>query len=219
MIAKELISTQIIPLVPDDTIEQAMSMMSLFRVLHLPVVKDGLYLGVISEKEVTSVAPDTLIRDIALDNIYISVGEEDHIFDLLSRMAEYNYTLSPVVTEDQQYLGVVSQEDLITFFASTFSFKEPGGIIVIETKHKGYVLSEIARVVELENASIIASFITSKHESATILITLKINHLHIQDIKAALERYGYDIKATFTAESTSNDMKDRYDQLMRYLDV
>ncbi len=219
MIAKELISDQIIPLIPSDNVAQAMSMMSLFHVRHLPIVKDGIYLGVVSEEDVTSVDPDTSIRDIILDESKISVSSEDHIFDLLSRMAEHNYTLAPVVSADNQYLGAVSQEDLLTFFAGTFSFKEPGGIIVIETSHKGYVLSEIARVIELENASIIASFITSKHESSTILITLKINHQQIRDIIAALERYGYDIKATFTEESLREDLKDNYDQLMRFLDV
>jgi acetoin utilization protein AcuB len=219
MIAKDLISDQIIPLIPSDTAAQAMSMMSLFRVRHLPIVKEDIYLGLVSEEEVTSVDPSTTIRDVVLDDSLLSVSSEDHVFDLLSRMAEHNYTLAPVVSDDNQYIGVVSQEDLLTFFASTFSFKEPGGIIVIETSHKGYILSEIARVIELENASIIASFITSRHEASSILITLKINHRQIQDIISALERYGYDIKATFTAESFQEDLKDRYDQLMRFLDV
>ena len=219
MIAKELISQNIIPLIPSDNAEQAMSMMSLYHVRHLPVVKDNIYLGVVSEEDITSAGLDTLIRDIIIDNTVISVSTDDHIFDLLSRMSEHNYTLVPVVATDKQYLGVVTQQDLLAFIAGTFSFKEPGGIIVIESTQKDYSLSEIARIVELENASVIASFITSRHESSAILITLKINHQDIQDIISALERYDYKIKASFTAESYKEDLKDRYDLLMRFLDV
>jgi len=219
MVAKELISQHVIPLIPDDNAEQAMSMMSLYHVRHLPVVKDDMYLGIISEEDVTSVSLDTTIRDIIIDNSAISVSSEDHIFDLLSRMAEHDYTLVPVVSADKQYLGVVTQQDLLAFIAGTFSFKEPGGIIVIETTQKDYSLSEIARIVELENASVIASFITSKHDSSSILITLKINHQNIQDIISALERYDYNVKATFTAETYKEDLRERYDLLMRFLDV
>jgi len=219
MIAKDLISDQIIPLIPSDNVAQAMSMMSLFHVRHLPIVKEGIYLGIISEEEVTSENPDTSIRDIVLDNTMMTVSSDDHVFDLLSIMSEHNYTLVPIVGDDNEFKGVVSQEDLISFLASTYSFKEPGGIIIIETSHKGYILSEIARVIELENASIIASFITSRHESSTILITLKINRLQIQDVISALERYDYAIKASFTTESHKEDFKDNYDQLMRFLDA
>jgi len=219
MTAKDLISNDIMPLLPNDKIGQAMSMMSVYRVRHLPIVKDGILLGTISEEEVSSMDIETSIRDAKITSTYIQVHSEDHVFELLSTMSENNLSIVPVVDSEDRFLGIVSQEDLIKFFAGTFSFKEQGGIIVIETSRQGYSLSEIARVVELENASIIASFITSHHESAVILITIKISQREIQDIISALERYSYKIRATFTEVEHTDDLKNRYDQLMRYLDV
>ncbi len=219
MIAKDLISDNILPLIPDDNVTQALSMMSVYHIKHLPVVKDDILLGILSEENATTVDPMTKVRDIKISSSYIYVSADDHIFEVLSRLAENKMTIVPVVDTQERFLGVVMQEDLINFFANTFSFKESGSIIVIETTRKGYSLSEVARVIELENAAIIASFITSLHESEATLLTIKVNQQEISDILSALERYDYKIKASFTEEEYVDDLKDRYDQLMRYLDV
>ena len=219
MIAKDLISNDVLPLVSTDNVTQALSMMSVYHIKHLPVVKDNILLGILSEEDATTVDPETEIRDIKISSSYIYVAAEDHIFEVLSRMAENKMTIVPVVDHQERFLGIVSQEDLIKFFSNTFSFKEPGSIIVIETTRKGYSLSAIARVIEMENAAIIASFITSLHESEATLLTIKVNSQDINDILAALERYDYKIKASFTEEEYMDDLKDRYDQLMKYLDV
>ena len=219
MIAKELISNSILPLVPEDNVTQALSMMSVYHVKHLPVVKDEILLGILSEDDATSVDPETKIREIKISSTYIYVSANDHIFEILSRLAENKITVVPVVDDDERFLGLISQEDLIKYYANTFSFKEPGSIIVIETSRRGYVLSEIARVIELENAAVIASFITSSPDSEVTLLTLKINQQEISSVVASLERYGYKIRATFTEEEYTDDLKDRYDQLMNYLNV
>lgn len=219
MIARELISNNILPLIPSDNVAQALSMMSIYHVSHLPVVKDQILLGVLSENDATTVDPDTKVRDIKINSSYIYVEAEDHIFEVLSRLAENKLTIVPVVDKNNNFLGIVSQKDLINFFANTFSFKEPGSIIVIETNRKGYSISEVARVVELENASIIASFVTSLPDSEVTLLTLKINQQEISDVLSALERYDYKVKASFTEEEYNDDLRDRYDQLMSYLNV
>lgn len=219
MIAKELISNSILPLLPDDTAEQALSMMSVYRVKHLPVVKDEILLGIISEEQASSTDLSTFIRDVKISNTYTFVSASDHVFEILSRLADNNLTVVPVVDNNEKFLGLISQEDLIKYYANTFSFTEPGSIIVIETSRRGYVLSEIARVVELENASIISSFITSSKVSEVTLLTIKINQQEISSIIAALERYDYKVKATFSEDEYIDDLKDRYDQLMNYLNV
>lgn len=219
MIAKELISNSILPLLPEDNAGQALTMMSVYHVKHLPVVKDEILLGIISEEHASTTDPETLIRDIKISNTYTFVAATDHVFEILSRLADNNLTVVPVVDANEKFLGLISQEDLIKYYANTFSFTEPGSIVVIETSRRGYVLSEIARVVELENASIISSFITSSKVSEVTLLTIKINQQEISSIIAALERYDYKIKATFSEDEYIDDLKDRYDQLMNYLNV
>lgn len=219
MIAFELISDLAIPAIPEDTVAQALSMMSVYHVKHLPVVSNNILLGILSEEDATNHHPDTKIRDVKVGNIYSFVNKRDHIFEVLSKLAENRTTILPVVDDEEKFLGIITQDDLIVYLASSFSFKEPGAIIVIETSKRGYSLSEIARIVELENISVLASFITELPDSQMVLLTLKFNSSETGAVISALERYDYNIKASFTEEEYTDDLKDRYDQLMNYLNV
>lgn len=219
MIAKELISNLILPLIPQDRLSQALSMMSIYHVKHLAVVEQNNLLGILSEDDATTRDPETKVEEILLNKTYAFVTESDHVFEVLSRMAQNKLTVIPVVDNDEKFIGLITQEDLITYYANTFSFKEPGSIIVVESSRRGYSLSELARVIELENAAVISSFITSITNTEVVLITLKVNQQEISSIIAALERYDYKINASFSEDEYIDDLKDRYDQLMNYLNV
>lgn len=219
MIAKELISNDILPLNQTDNCAQAMSMMSVYRIKDLPVVNNGMLLGMVSEDIVSTVDPDTLIGEVQLNKTYLYVEESDHVFEVLSRLAQNNITVVPVVGDEDEFLGLISQEDLIKYYANTFSFKEPGSIVVIETTKAGYSLSEVSRIIELENSVIISSFITSSEDTENILLTIKVNQQEISNIISALERYDYKVSASFVEDEYADDLKDRYDLLMNYLNV
>ena len=219
MVAKELISDMVLSLSPSDTVAQALSMMSVYHVKDLPVVSNGILLGTLSEEEATTVHPDTQIREIRINNSYNFSKAGDHIFEVLGTMAKNKSTIIPVVDEEEKYLGIITQENLVSYYANSFSFAEPGGIVVIETSKRGYSLSELARIIELEQASVLACFITSAPDTEAILLTLKLNTSELGTIISALERYDYKISASFTESEYTDDLKDRYDQLMSYLNV
>lgn len=219
MLAKELVTEDILPLLPTNNCGQAMSMMSIYHVSDLAVVEGQKLLGMVSEDDVTSTEPDTLISSFRLSPSYAFVKEDQHIFEVLGRLAENKISVIPVVDKEEKYLGVISQENLVKYYADTFSFKEPGTIIVLKIHKKDYSLSEVTRVIEQEGALVLASFITVLTDSAHLLLTLKINQLDINTILQALGRYEYDIHATFAEDEYVSDLKDRYDMLMTYLNV
>jgi len=134
-------------------------------------------------------------------------------------MARHKLTVVPGVDNEERSLGLVTQEDLVQFYASSFSFSEPGSIIVIETIKPNYSLAELSRIVEEESAAILTSFITSEEETNTILVTLKINKTDIQSIIASLNRFDYTVRASFSEVEYIDTLKDNYDALMSYLNV
>lgn len=219
MIAKELISNLILPLSPSDTLEEALTIMSIYHVKHLPIVENENLVGILSEDDATTNDPGTYVRDIPTSSAYSFVSKNDHVFEILGRLAQNKMTTVPVVDEDEKFVGIVTQEDLVKYYANSFSFKEPGSIVVIETSRREYSLSEVCRVIEYENASILSTFLTAIENTEVLLLTIKINQQEISTIITALERYGHNIKASFTEDEFEDNLKDRYDQLMNYLNV
>jgi len=90
---------------------------------------------------------------------------------------------------------------------------------VLELSRRDYSMTEIARIVESEGATLLSSFITSYPESERIDVTLKINLQHIHNILATFERFKYEIKASFNEAEYLDSLKERYQGLMSYLNV
>ncbi len=220
MIARELITEEIPPLVHTDTGEKALSWMEEFKVSHLPVLKNGNFVGVVSESDVL----DKLDVDETLDKLFQHlprpyVIETDHIYQVLSKIAELKLSVIPILSEKEEYLGCSSVHHLLTVIANTGSIKENGGILVLEMARSDYSMAQIAQIVESNDARILSSYIMSSPDSTNIEVTLKINKIELDRIIRTFERYDYIIKASFQKSSLEDDMKFRYDALMNFLNM
>jgi len=196
-----------------------MTMMSIYHVSDLPVVNGDNLLGMVSEDQVTTVDPEQPIGEFKLSQSYIFVYEDEHVFEILGKLAQNKVSVMPVINREEKYLGLISQEALIKYYANTYSFKEVGSIVVLKMLKSEYSLSEVTRVIEMEGASILASFMSADPDSTHVLLTLKINQQEMRQVLSALERYEYDIHATFMEDEYTSDLKSRYDLLMTYLNV
>ena len=219
MIANNIITNALVHLHPDDTVSQALVIMNINYVKHLPVVKNNIFIGTVSEEELLRYDEKTTLSTIEYSDTSIFSKADDHIFEIFSKMVEHKLTSIPVVDIDNHFLGLISQEDLIRHYANSFSIREPGSLLVLEVNKRSYTLSEMARIVELENASIICSFISEIPNNANVLVTLKINRQDIQSIIKAFDRYDYQIKATYAEAEIMDNLRERYDSLMSYLNV
>lgn len=219
MIASELTSDILAPLDASDTGEEALTIMNVYHVKHLPIVENLKVLGMISEEDILSNKMGDKIESYDLRKVDAIAKSTDHLFDVMSLMAKSRLTTIPVVDHNDLYAGMILQEDLIQFYANSFSFSEPGSIIVLQTIKSNYSLSQIAQVIESEGLTILSSFITSDNDTSNIYVTLKLNKREINTILATLERYEYNIKASFVDTEKTEGLKDRYDSLMRYLNV
>lgn len=220
MIAKEIASHDILPLNVTDTCSFALTAMDENRVSHLPVVRDRELVGLVSEFDLNN-HPD--LQDIvgnvklSLPNAFVSVYA--HVFDVMKMMTEMKLSLLPVVDERNGYSGAITLPDLVRFLTLNMSVLNPGGIIVLEIAENDYSMAEIASIVESNDARIIGGFFTTRPDSTLIDLTLKINQIDLNPIIQSFERNNYMIKATFAVKDDLDDLQERYDSLMNYLNI
>lgn len=220
MIAKDILSGTIMPVKPADTFIQALSWMDEFRVAHLPVVDGTEYIGLLSEEDIY--AGNRFEDSIGSQSLTLTrpyVDEYRHVFDVLRMFSEHKLTLLPVLNDQGKYLGVITLEDLMQKFASVSSIQNPGAVIVLERSYKDYSIAEIAQIIESNDATILSMFITSSPDSTLLEIAIKINRMDLGPIIQTFNRYNYTIRAAYGEASYYDDLKDRFDQLMAYLNV
>ena len=219
MIASSLLSHIINPIRTSTSGKVALRMMNDYCVRHLPIVNNELYLGLVSEDDILNHNASDSVGSFELELTKVHLKDDDHLYKAIKLMSDNKLTIIPVIDKEENFLGVITQDDLLSFFANIGSFKEPGSIIVLEMTKRDYSLAEISRIVEAENAAILSTFITTSIDSDLVDVTLKINKQELKKIVTALERYEYRIKASFQEMEYFHSLKERYDSLMNYLDV
>ena len=220
MIAKEIVSFEILPLKTSDTCSFALNVMEENRVNHLPVVNERELLGVVSEFDlVNHTDPEDAVGNVKLSLPNAFISEYQHVFDVMKMMTEMKLSLLPVIDQRNTYNGVITLPNLLRFLTLNMSILNPGGIIILEIAENNYSMAEISQIVESNDSRIIGAFFTTRPDSTLIDLTLKINNIDLNPVIQTFERYNYTIKATFAEEDDMDDLKERYDALMNYLNI
>lgn len=218
MIASQLITYDIPPLKLSDKGSRALDWMEEFKVSDIPVVDKGVYLGLIEEAQLLDRSnPDDAISTYNLQYKKPFVHENQHVFEIISVIVTNEVDLLPVLDSTGRFLGIITINSILKFFSETVSIANQGSIITIELNINDYSLSEIAKIVESDNAKILASFITSHPDSTKLEVTLKINKNEITRILSTFERFNYQITASYNETDYQVDLQNKYDEFMRFL--
>lgn len=220
MIAKTLISNLIPPLKTSDTGEQAISWMQEFNVTHLPIVNNEQFLGLIGEDDIMDKSNLTEpLGNYALSLHRPFVHESAHIYEVMKTAAQLQLSIIPVVTHDEKFVGVITFQNLLFYFSQVNSIVDNGGIIELEINKNDYSLTEIARIVESNEAIILSCYVSSIKNSSKISVTLKLNITDLKHVIATFDRFEYSVSASYQESEYIEQMKDRYDELMKYLNM
>lgn len=220
MFAIELISDIIPPLKTSDTAKKALERMSEFKIFHLPIVNEAQFLGLVSEEELIEVRDQqTPIGALSLSLVNPFVFDNSHIYDVIKLFHQLQLSVMPVLNQKNNYLGLISINNLVNYMASIFSVDEPGGIIALSISNRNNSLAHMAQIVESDNAQILSSYIRSFPDSTRLEVTLKVNKTDLSAIIASFERYDYEIRAVFNNTAYDDGSWDRYQSFMNYLNV
>ncbi|MFN5331199.1 MAG: cbs domain containing protein [Bacteroidota bacterium] len=221
MQASEFIDHQVPVLKKTDVVGTALSWMEELRVDALPVTDCRKFLGFV-DQEVLEELPNSLetLDQVPLENSSCWVIEGKHLYDLLGVAYTHHSKWVAVVDRNMQYLGVVPIEKAIETIVKDLSAHVEGSVLSLSMQIKEYQLSEIARLVESENAKILSCLVSSNPiDSTAIEVIIKLDKVDVRHIKATLERFGYRVREYFREDAAISTEEERIGNLLRFLDI
>lgn len=205
---------------PLDSVSHTLDRMADLQLAHLPVVKDDLFLGLVSYETLAGYAnPKENIQQADVAYLQVHLFSTQHLYDAVLFFQIHQLDLLPVLDDQHQYLGAITPLDLINTLSQTMSIHQPGGIIVLEMGNRDNALSHIAHIVESDNAQILNSYVQTFSDSSRLEVTIKVNKSDISSIVAAFLRHEFTVKATYNDENSRDNARDRYEQLMNYINM
>jgi predicted transcriptional regulator len=220
MFARDLIAFDIPPLKLSDSGKKALRWMDDFKVNHLPVANNKEYLGLISDSDIFDFnKTESIIRDYDLKNKNIFVLENQHIYDVVKLIYNEKISVIPVLSHENEFVGSISSNHLNRLMAEVLGVNNPGGVIVLQMNYNDYSMTEIAQIIEGNDAKILSSYLRSIPISDAVEITIKINKKDVSAILQSFERYNYQIKAVYHESVFEDDFKDKLDSFFNYLNI
>ena len=219
MLTQKLIANDISPALASDSGMTVMSLMDEFKVSHLPVVEKGQLLGLISEDDIWDMYnQEKPINSILLKLKQLFVTFEHDVFEIVKMVNEHELTLIPVV-DNKRYVGAISVQSILKALASIVAMQSEGSVIILEMNKNDYSMSEMAQIIEGNNAKILSSYVSNHKNSNMIKVTLKLNVNELSPIVQTFQRYDYTITAHYDQSQSTDGLQDRYDSLMHYLNI
>src|SRR5690606_21416397 len=112
---------------------------------------------------------------------------------VIGLFVQHDVDVLPVLNEKEEYLGLITSKKILQYLAEVVSVASQGSIITLELNMVDYSMTEIARIVESNDAKILTSFITSHPNSTKIEVTLKINQTDITRVLHTFDRFNYTV--------------------------
>lgn len=212
------INNEIKPLKHTQTIANAQDLFLDIPYTHFPVTEEGIYMGCISKENAELLNSEALINDSRFNFDRFFVRENMIWLDVLEIFAKNDSNIIPVLDTKNTYLGYYELEDVIRFLHETPFLKEEGGIIVVEKEIDKFSMSQVAQIIESNNAKILGIFI-SNVVGNKVEITIKISQSGINDIIQTFRRYEYEIISEHQEDSYLNCLKERSEYLDKYLNI
>jgi predicted transcriptional regulator len=203
----------------EDKVSFALQCMEDFDVQHLVVVKDDYFLGILAKSDLLDTSEISTLDVLSDLFLKIGVAANAHFLTALDLFTKHQLSLLPVLNEQQECIGVITNEQLNSALAHFLEVAKPGAILVLSVSPYQYSLSEMSRIVESNNAQILQLNTHFDEANGNLVVTLKLNKDEAGAIIATFERYDYQIVHYFGITPLNNDIENHYHNLMNYLDV
>lgn len=219
MLVKDCISKEIPMLKKSDSIEYALTLMDECKVKQLPLVDDNLYQSLVSERELMAMADaQSAIGESVL--FAPALKEDGHLYEALALITRLGLSVLPVVSVEGLYLGAITRDLLVDKLAELCNAEAAGSVIVIELLPQDYALSDIARIVESNNAHVLSLFSSQDKDTGRLQLSIKIDLEDASPVIRSFERFNYTVLYHFMEKGMVDDLlRQRMNELIYYMNM
>jgi len=185
---------------------------------HIAITEADKFAGMFSENDIALLDTNLTIEDCRYDlQMFFAKGNTTWL-DVLETFARNDANILPVLADESSVLGYYDLTDVVTVFIDTPFFTDLGNILIVATGMKDYSFSEIAQIVESNNAKFLGGFITAI-QNDVVQITIKISTTNFNEVVQTFRRYNYTILFGNSDDQFLEDLKQRSNYLDKYLNI
>ena len=217
-VISEYINNDFKPFLKSEMVTEIQDFFAESNFSHFAVMDDCVFLGCISANDSETFDFGKTVNDYRYTLEGFFVRENMIWLDVLEVFARNNANIVPILNDKNEYIGYYEITDVIKFLNETPFLKENGGVIVVEKLTVDYSMSQIAQIVETNNAKLLGLFV-SEASNDKVQVTVKTTLGSLNEIIQTFRRYNYDIVSEHEDDDYLNNLKERSEYLDKYLNI
>jgi acetoin utilization protein AcuB len=204
MLVGKRMSSPVITIHPDSTLEEALNLMKAEHIRRLPVVdKDGILIGIVSERQLLAASPSDattlsvyeikeLMNKVTIDKIMtrdvLTVTADNPLEETARIMADNKVGGLPVV-EGRKVVGMITETDVFKVFLEMLGARQKGLRLMVETTDAPGTFAKISQAIFDAGGNIIAlgTFMGKTSDVSDIMI--KANNIEKDKLLAVVKPY------------------------------
>ena len=205
MIVEQMMSKDVLTLLPSNTIKDAVALFKEKKIRHLPIVDtEGKVIGVVTDRDIKEATPSNLmdgqnhhIFETPLEDIMTKNPIIGHPLDFVEEVATQFYDQQigclPIVSGGK-LVGLVTETDLLYKYIELTGASQPGSQIEIRVPNRPGSLYEISKIFHEHKVNVLSVLVypDNQTESNKILV-FRVKTMNPLEIIEDIRKEGFDV--------------------------
>ena len=209
LLVRDSMTREIVTLAPDETVGTALALCRERRIRHLPVLKEGRLVGIISDRDLRSATPafgdreraaalqEVLVEDVMATDV-IAAHPDDPIEQAANTMRERRIGCLPVV-EGGELVGILTASDVMKALIYLVGANEPGSRMEVAVPDRPGALAGAAGVFGMCGINIVSAAMGATREPEEEgairerIVVFRVDTIDTTEVVGYLEEAGYSV--------------------------
>lgn len=203
MLVESMMVREVFTLTPACTLQEALRLLHQKRIRHLPVVEDGLLVGLLSDRDLRDAAPSKLEKNVTdllasttTDKLMvrdvITCHPLDFVEDAALQMYRHRVGCLPVVTNGQ-LVGLITESDILRTLVEMMGVNSPTSRIEVEVPDRVGMLADISDFLRARRINTSAVWVQPSPRAGYKRLVFRISTMDPRRFLQDLERAGLQV--------------------------
>jgi len=215
-----------VPVFADDAlVAEVLAFMQKGGIECAPVLHEGKIAAMVTIMDLLPSEQSKKARGVRLAQLKLekaeSIGLDEHLFDIFSRICVFSQPLIPVSGREGGYIGVLEKATLFERIAAIFHLGEEAVTLELDVPSFELKLSEVIAAFEKNDATVLSfGMYSAAPEGDGVVITFRLQTHDLFRLVKNLEKYGYSIRYTspFFREK-EDEMREKAREFIRFMEI
>jgi acetoin utilization protein AcuB len=209
LLVKDSMTREIVTLSPDETAGTALVLCRERRIRHLPVLKEGRLVGIVSDRDLRSATPalgdkaraaalqEILVEEVMARDV-VTTLPDDPVEQAANTMRERRIGCLPVV-ESGELVGIITASDVMDALVYLIGAHEPGSRMEIALPDRPGSLAGAAGVFGMCGINIVSAAMGPTRDPVEVggikerVVVFRVDTINTSEVIGYLEEAGYSV--------------------------